>query len=155
MLGPFGKMTIREVLNADWTIDRIEVNVRKDNAESYSKYIIGKDVEPTKYMRFIRETEAGSIYKDANAKVIVSNRIIQFRQLQNKPKGKEFCVGILEKEIPVEILNLTVYHMSPFGCGRSDDMHGYRFDCYVDFWSGISGENEQLSLDDYPEVMPE
>ena len=146
-------MTIREVLNTDWTVSWFEVEIRKEDVSGYCKYIIGKDVKPSKYMRFVRETAVGDIYKDHAGKIVLIDRIIQFRQLPEKPKGKEMCVGVLDDVIPKEILDLSVSHMSPSGCGRSDEMHGYRFCCYVDSWFGIPGENEQLTLDDL-EVLP-
>lgn len=142
-------MTIREVLEADWTVSWFEVEIRKEGVNGYSEYIIGKDVKPSKYMRFVCETAAGDIYKDHAGKIVIIDKIIQHRQLSKKPQGKEMCVDVLTEEVPKELLDLTISHMSPSGCGRSDDMHGYRFCCYVKFWSGISGENEQMSLIDF------
>lgn len=96
---------------------------------------------------FISETVAGDIYKDGQNKIIVGDKIIQHRQLPEKAKGKEMCVGVLVEKIPKEILDLNVSYMHPSGVGRSDDMHGYRFCCYVDKWNGIPGECEQISMD--------
>lgn len=76
-------------------------------------------------------------------------RIIQFRHLSKKPQGKEMCVGVLLEEIPKELLELPVESMHPYNCGRSDDMHGYRFDCYVEAWNGIPGEYKQMELNDF------
>lgn len=140
-------MTIREVLNADWTVSWFEVDIRDNNSTRYiCKYLIGKDVKQSRYARFVCETAAGDIYKDTVGKIVVIDKIIQFRYLTKRPQGKEMCVGVLVEEIPKEILDLIISHMSPSGCGRSDDMHGYCFTCYVDYWGGIPGENEQLSL---------
>lgn len=141
-------------MNADWTVSWFTATVRENKAGNCVKYMIGRDVEPSKYMKFQYETKLGDIYKDNCIKVVIIKKNIQFRWQKNKPNGKEMCVGVLEGNIPEELLNLTVDHMSPSGCGRSDDMHGYRFECYVDFWSGIPGENEQMSFDGFPEVMP-
>ena len=146
-------MTIREVLNADWTVSSIDVVVRNEDNRFLCRYLIGKDVKPSKHMRFECETDAGDIYKDNGLKTVLIDRIIQYRQLAKKPNGKEMCVGVLEKEIPKEIIDLEVTSMMPYGTGRSDEMHSYRFECYVDSWCGISGENKQLSLFNM-EVMP-
>lgn len=141
-------MTIREVLKADWTVSWFEVEVRENNTTKLlCRYLIGRDVKPTKYMKYECETLAGDIYKDGDIRVVIINKIIQFRHMPNKPQGKEMCVGVLEKEIPKELLNLTVEHMSPSSCGNSDGMHGYCFTCYVDLWNGICGEDKQLELD--------
>lgn len=140
-------MTIREVLSADWTVGWIDIDVRrKEDTRLICNYLIGKEMSAPKRAKFVCETAAGDIYKDGNIKMVISDRIIQFRQLPNKPKGKEMCVGVLEEEIPEELLNLEIAYLAPSGCGRSDDMHGYRFTCYVDFWGGLAGENEQLEI---------
>lgn len=146
-------MTIREVLNADWTVSSIDVVVRNEDNRFLCRYLIGKDVKPSKYMRFECETDIGDIYKDNGLKTVLIDRIIQYRQLAEKPKGKEMCVGVLEKEIPKEIIDLEVASMRPYGTGRADEMHRYYFECYVDSWCGISGKNKQLSLFNM-EVMP-
>lgn len=140
-------MTIREVLEADWTVSWFEVEVRnKETTRLFSQYLIGKDVKPSKYMRFACETAAGDIYKNHTARIVIVDKIIQFRQLPKRPQGKEMCVGVLTELIPKEILDLTISHMRPSDCGRSDGMHGYRFHSYVDYWGGIPGEDEQMEL---------
>lgn len=141
-------MTIHEILDADWTVDRIEVTVRERETTRYiMKYCIGRDVKPGRSQRFAYEAECGDVYKNFGMKTLFIKRIIQFRQLEAKPQGKEMCVGVLLEEIPKEILALTIGHMSPYHCGSSDEMHGYRFECYVDAWLGIPGENMQIALE--------
>lgn len=134
-------MKIKEVLKADWTIDEIKVTVRKShNTEYIIEYRIGKNSKPTKYERFECETNAGDRYRDGYKKIIIIKKNIQFRNMEKRPQGKELCVGVLIKEIPKEILELEIDVMHPYGIGTDTGMHGYRFDCYVDFWSGIKGE---------------
>ena len=147
-------MTIREILNADWTVDWFEVCVREERTGKCMKYMIGENVKSSKYAHFVSETKIGDLYKDNTIHVLIINRIIQFRHMPNKPNGKEMCVGVVEKNIPKEILELSIYHMFPTGYGSSSGMHGYRFESYVDYWNGIPGENEQMSLEDFQEVMP-
>ena len=146
-------MKIREVLNADWTVSWFNVFVREERTGNCTEYIVGEGVKPPKHAKFVSETKAGDLYKDGMIHVLVIDKIIQFRHMPNKPQGKEMCVGVVEKQIPKELLDLTISHMSPSGCGKSDGMHGYIFDCYVDCWVGISGENEQISIVDFQEVM--
>lgn len=125
-------MTIREVLNTDWRVSWFKVEVWDEaSGRTVCVYLIGKDVKPAKYAKFVCETAAGDIYKDGKIKITVIDKIIQFHQLPQKPQGKEMCVGILEKEITEGILELTVYHMYPSGCGSSDGMHGYMFGCFL------------------------
>lgn len=141
-------MTIREVLNADWTVSWFEVDVREiESTKMIRTYLIGKGVKPARHARFIEVTAAGDIYKDGQHKVVVTDKVIQFRQLPKRPQGKEMCVGVLIEDIPRELLDLDINYMHPSGCGCSDDMHGYRFTCYTDYWNGITGENEQMELD--------
>lgn len=92
------------------------------------------------------EAETGSVYENNKMKKLVIKRTIQFRQMEKRPTGKELFVGVLEKEIPVELLDLEIDHMYPYHCGWSDGMHGYCLTCYVDFWSGIKGENKQMEF---------
>lgn len=140
-------MTIRKVLDADWTVSWFEVDVREaDTTKIICTYLIGKDVKTPRHARFVCETAAGDIYKDGQRKIIVLEKLIQFRQLPKRPQGKEMCVGVLTEKIPKEILELQINHMSPRDCGWSNEMHGYYFCCYTDFWGGIPGENEQLEL---------
>ena len=56
--------------------------------------------------------------------------------------GTEGNVGAVLKNIPAQLLDLKIEHMSPDSLGSSDDMHGYRFDCYVQMWFGIPGEHD-------------
>lgn len=144
-------MFIRDVLLADWTVAEIEVTVKERDSTRYiMEYHIGRDVKAGRSQRFVQETELGDLYSNGgNMKILFMNRIIQHRQLEKKAQGKELCVGVLLEEIPVELLELTVDFMQPYGCGNSDEMHGYRFDCYVDAWNGITGEYEQLKFGDF------
>lgn len=48
-------MTIREVLNVDWTVSWFEVDIRDNNSTRYiCKYLIGKDVKPSRYAKNTR-----------------------------------------------------------------------------------------------------
>lgn len=40
-------------------------------------------------------------------------------------------------------------HASP---SSKSDLHGYRFECYVDYWNGIEGENKQIDLEEIIEL---
>lgn len=141
-------MTIRDVLIADWDVDKIDVTVRDRETTKYiMRYCIGKDVRPGRSERFLYEAEIGDVHGEPKLKTLYIDRIIQFYQMEHKPQGKEMCRGVLLKEIPKEVLNLTIGHMHPHNCGRSNDLHGYVFDCYVDdAWSGIPGETKQVEL---------
>ena len=142
-------MTIREVLDADWTVDRIDVTVRDAETSKYiMRYCIGRDVKPGRSEPFAYATEIGDMHGNDQMKSLYIRRIIQYRQKEKKPQGKEMGVGVLFEEIPNEILDLTIWHMYPYHCGGSDNMHGYKFDCYVDMWGGIPGECQQLTIDD-------
>lgn len=146
-------MTIENVLNTDWTVDRIDITVRDRKTTKYiMRYCIGRDVEPGRSERFAYDAEIGAIYKNSEMKTLFIKRIIQFRQMERRPNGKELCVGVLIKEIPEELLVLEIDHMYPYHCGYSDDMHGYRFVCYVDAWDGINGENKQIEFQELMEV---
>lgn len=139
-------MTIGEVLLADWDVDKIAVTVRDNTTMRYiSGYKIGRDVKPGLSERFQYETEAGDVYGESNTKKLYINRIIQFYQLEKKPRGKEMCRGVLVKEIPKEILGLTIDQMYPYDFGGSNGLHGYDFNCCVDCWKGISGEKNKQS----------
>lgn len=144
-------MTIKDVLITDWTVAEIEVTVRERDSTRYiMEYHIGRDVKAGRSQRFVQETELGDLYSNGgDMKTLFINRIIQHRQLEKKAQGKEMCVGVLLENIPVELLNLTVESMRPYGCGNSDGMHGYRFECHVDAWNGIPGEYEQMALSDF------
>lgn len=140
-------MTIREVLEADWDVDKIDVTVREKETTKYiMRYCVGKDVCPGWSERFLYETDIGDVHGNSDMKSLYINRTIQFYQREDKPQGKGMCRGILIKEIPKELLDLTVDNMSPYDCGRSHELHGYKFNCYVDSWSGISGEIKQVEL---------
>ena len=140
-------MTIREVLEADWNVDKIDVTVRENESTKYiMRYCIGRDVGPGLSERFICEAEIGDVYGDTRSKTLYINRVIQFYQMEDKPQGKGMCRGVLIKEIPKEMLDLTISSMYPYDCGWSHELHGYRFCCYVDTWSGIQGETKQVEL---------
>lgn len=141
-------MKIREVLDADWTVDKLVITVRdKRTSRFIMRYCIGRDVKPGKSERFLYETELGDVHGDGGMNTLYMRRIIQYLQQEKKPQGKELCVGVLLGSIPKEILELPVEYMRPYGCGHSDEMHGYRIDSYVDAWSGIPGETKQMKLE--------
>lgn len=140
-------MTIREVLEADWTVKHFEAIVRDRDSRYISGYLVGKDIKLSRYAKWICETAVGDIYQDRGLKIVVIDKNIQFRNQEKKPQGKEMWVGVMTEVIPKEILDLQVYHMRPTDCGWSNDQHGYDFECYVDFWNGIPGEYEQMELE--------
>lgn len=143
-------MTIREVLNADWNVDKIAVTVRDAATSKYiMQYCIGRDVEAGRSERFLYETPIGDMHSyGSGMKVLYMNRIIQHCQLENLPANRTGLRGVLEKEIPKEILDLPVHIMKPYDCGKSSELHGYCFDCYVNTpWPGIDGEYEQIQLE--------
>lgn len=140
-------MTIREVLESDWDVDKIDVTVRERETTKYIMgYRIGKDVKPGRSEKFLYEAEIGDVHGEPKMKTLFINQIIQFYQLEKKPRGKEMCRGVLLKEIPKELLDLVIDHMSPHDCGWSHELHGYSFNCYVDTWDGIHGEAKQIDL---------
>lgn len=141
-------MKIREVLDADLTVDKIDVTVRdKQTTKFIMRYCIGRDVQPGRSERFLYETELGDVHGGGGMNTLYMSRVIQYRQQEKKPQGKEMCVGVLLGNIPKEILELPVEYMHPYDCGYSDEMHGYRIDSYVDAWSGIPGETKQMELE--------
>lgn len=141
-------VTIKDILLIDYCVDKIEVTVRdEDTAKYIMQYVIGKEVRPGKAQRFLYETELGDVHGTSGMKTLFMNRTIQYRQLEKKAQGKEMCVGVLLEEIPEEILMLPVMLMNPYDCGWSHDLHGIRFECYVDTWYGIPGEENQIELE--------
>ena len=142
-------MTIKDVLDADWNVDKVDITVRdRETTKFIMRYCIGRDVKPGRSQRFAYEAESGDVYDSSGMKTLFMKRIIQFRQLPKKPQGKEMLVGVVDNAIPVQLLGLEVYSMNSYDCGHSDDMHGYYFECYVDAWGGIPGEDKQITLDD-------
>ena len=149
-------MTINDLLQADWNIDKLDITVRNASTTRYiMRYCIGRDVKPGRSERFHYESECGDVYRTSGMSTLFMNRIIQHCQLPNLPQNRIGLRGVLEKEIPRELLELSVTHMSPYDCGHSNDLHGYRLNCYVNSWNGIPGENKQISLDECKkEEMP-
>lgn len=136
-------MTVKDVLIADWTVNKIDIIVRDTATTRFlAEYHIGQNLDISHHLRFVRETKAGTLYETGGMRHLFMERIIQHRDLLEKRKGEEGCVGVLIKNIPEELLNLLVEHMRPYGCGRSDGMHGYRFECYTGMWFGVPGEQE-------------
>lgn len=143
------EMTIREVLNADCDVDRINVTIREEETTKYiMRYCIGRDVEAGISERFLYETEYGGVYGEPDIKTLYIRRTIQHCQLKDLSNSKIGLRGVLEKEIPKELLGLTVGRMSPYRTGHSDEIHGYYFTCYVDTWSGLPGENSQIHINE-------
>lgn len=141
-------MTIREVLKADWTVENIVITVRDAVTSRFlMEYHIGENLLTSHHFKYIRETKAGTLYESAGMKHLYMERIIQHRHLPDKKKGYELCVGVLLENIPEELLELEIICMAPHGCGKSDAMHGYHFDCYVGMWLGVPGENEDAEED--------
>lgn len=137
-------MTIREVLDVDWTVAWIRVTIRDLQERFVAKYIIGKDVKPYVYCRYQCEAEGGSVYDDGGRKYVFINRIIQHSQLDKcTTREKARSVGVLLTEIPAALLDLEIKHMRPEGAGRSDDLHGYSFTCNVLAWNPLLDEREE------------
>lgn len=139
-------MTLREVLEADWTVDRLYIAVRTSDLRFVTEYIIGPDLKMPKGYRWKCETKAGDVYEYEanNLKRIYINKIIQFKH-SDKPYKGGGCrpVGVMLKEIPKELLELEITFMSPTDFGRDlNGWHGYRMDCVSDLWMGIPGESE-------------
>lgn len=139
-------MTIEDVLKADWNIAEIDVTVRKlEHLEYIKRYSIGRYICPGKSQWFVRTSKAGDIYSDGGEKEnVVIPKTIQFQQLENKPKGKEMCWGVLLEEIPKQIRDLEILSMSSCECMSGGGTKRYRFDCVTDEWRGIEGENETV-----------
>ena len=137
-------MTIREVLDVDWTVAWIRVIIRDMQERFIVKYIIGKDVKPHVYCRYQREAEGGSVYDDGGRKYVFINRTIQHSQLdESATKEKARSVGVLLTEIPAALLDLEIKHMRPEGTGQSNDLHGYSFTCRVFAWGSLPDEREK------------
>lgn len=137
-------MTIREVLDADWTVAWIRVTIRDLQERFVAEYIIGKDVKPYAYCRYQCEAEGGSVYDDGGRKYVFINRTIQHRQLDEcTTRERARSVGVLLTEIPAVLLDLKIKHMRPGGTGQSDGLHGYSFTCNVFAWDSLSDEREQ------------
>lgn len=136
-------MTIREVLDADWTVAWIRVTIRDLQERFVAKYIVGKDVKPHVYCRYQREAEGGSVYDDGGRKYVFINRTIQHSQLDSATREKVRSVGVLFTEIPTVLLDLKIKHMRPEGTGNSDDLHGYNFTCNVLAWNPLPDEHEK------------
>lgn len=136
-------MTIREVLEADCDVKRIEVTIRNRETSKYiMRYCTGQDVRPGKAEKFLYETKCGDVYDDMGMRTLYIRQTINHYQI-SQLRGK----GVIIKNIPTELLELSVGRMSPCYFGWSDGLHGYHFDCFVDTWNGIRGEYEQLTLD--------
>lgn len=137
-------MTVREVLDADWTVDHIEITVRDmETSRWLERYLIGENLMRSKWQRLVRKTKAGDLYIDNGMRSLYIDNIIQHKHLTHQPRGTEGNVGVVLENIPAQLLDLKIEHMSPDSLGSSDDMHGYRFDCYVPMWFGIPGEHEE------------
>lgn len=142
-------MTIREVLQADWNVDAIEVRVRTAGRLA-RVYHIGERVEPSRYMRFAHETEAGDVYTEPgiSAGHVFIKRTIQHQFWEGAKKSLTMCVGVLLDQIPKEILGLNVQTMMPesFGSGHASGMHGYCFEAETEtlVWTGIRGEDRLI-----------
>lgn len=137
-------MTIREVLDVDWTVAWIRVTIRDLQGRFVAEYVVGKDVKPHVHCRYQREAEGGSVYDDGGRKYVFINRTIQHFQLdKHTTREKAQSVGVLLTEIPAALLDLEIKHMRPEGTGRSDGLHGYRFTCRVFAWDSLSDEREK------------
>ena len=141
------KMIIREILEADWNIDTLNITVRDKKTTKYiMRYCIGKDVKAGKSEKFMYESKCGNVYGNAGMNTLYMDKIIQHFQLKNLPLSKIGLKGVLTEKVPKELLELSVIQMSPYCRGNADGLHGYYFECYVDNWGGIAGENKQIEM---------
>lgn len=141
-------MLIREILEADNNVSRLYITVREKESLKYiMRYCIGKGVKRGKSEKFMYESECGTVYGNAGMNTLYMDRIIQHYQLDNVPLSKIGLKGVLTERIPKEIMNLPVTYMSPRDAGYSDGLHGYSFECNVDNWCGIPGENKQMEIE--------
>lgn len=137
-------MTVKEVLEADWTVEEIKITVREASTTKFIiEYHIGENLNPyeCKHNKYIKETKAGALYTDRGRKHLYIEQNIQYKHLPKKPQGKEACVGVITNNIPKELLELEIEYMCPYGGGKASEMHGYEFNCYVPAWFGIPGED--------------
>ena len=143
-------MTINDIIQADWNIDQLDITVRDASTTKYiMRYCIGRDVKPGRSERFRYEAECGDVYGTSSMSTLFINRIIQHCQLPNLPQNRVGLRGVLDKEIPKELLELPIWYMVPINCGHAHELHGYRLECNVNSWNGIPGEARQISLDEY------
>lgn len=141
-------MTILEVLEADWNVDRMEVTVRNQCGEFITAYIIGRDVKPSKYHRYQYETKAGSIYESQGCKYVFINRIIQHHQLDGKFREKAKSFGVLLEEIPKELLNLDIDSMRPYHMGCTYDcMMNREGSCLGGFYDKCGAQTDTCKED--------
>ena len=125
-------MTIYDILEADGNVDHLDITVRDAATTKYiMRYCIRRDVNPGRSERFRCEAECGDVYGTSSMSTLFIKRIIQHCQPHNLPQNQIGLRGVLEKEIPEELLELSVSYMIPINCGYAHELHGYRFDCHV------------------------
>lgn len=141
-------MTIRELLIADWDVDRLEITVRDRNTKFITAYYLGSNVKPSRFHRYCCSTEAGDIYSRDGLKYIYIDKPIQFHSDPNVTYRGTKPYGVMLKRIPKKLLEMEVDRVSPYHTGGSDDLHGYRIDCICDLWPGIAGEDIKIDHQD-------
>lgn len=148
-------MTIKDVLEADGSVDGIEVWIYI-SSRLQRVYIIGEGSRAPLHASFDRETEAGDIYReggpDTASRYVIMKRVIQYQHSKFTKKYDGQCVGVLFDQIPKELLDLTVDHMMPMTSRRAGypDMHRYCFHCGSNLfaWGGIKGEDVDVQREE-------
>jgi len=134
-------MKLRELLETDWTVDRLYISMRTSSGRMVARYYIGPDMKPSKYAKWRHTAKAGDVYDDNGIRVLIIDRIIQLYHYDRPYKGNK-SVGVMLEEIPGELLELDISRMAPVEGGRGAyGWHGYRVTCISDLWVGISGED--------------
>lgn len=133
-------MRVRDILEADSSVDRIEITVMLPNGKFVADYFIGRDINPPEYYRYRYSAKIGDVYDNQGRKCVFINRIIQHYQLDKKFRKTAKSYGVLFETIPKELLDLEIFTMTPCYCDGSDILHGYYFICQANTWEGIYGE---------------
>lgn len=135
-------MTIRDILTVDDNVCEIYVHIYAGGGYLHTVYTIGENLKPSKYWKFLEETQIGDVYKDGNARQVLIERNIQARNRKNPPANQIGCWGVLLNEIPKELLELEIEKMSPSWIGSNEERHRYWFYCApLVAWGGIKGED--------------
>lgn len=110
-------MTIREVLKVTPFVQNIVVTFR-NNGKYVIKYELGEHVTPSKYSKFIEQTEDGNLYsEDYDGRI---KFIINVTPFGNNP----------EKVIPKKILDAEITMMEPFNVHWvSSEHYHFEFEC--------------------------
>lgn len=119
-------MTLREVLEADWTVDRLYITVRTSDLHFVTEYIIGPDLKMPKGYRWKCETKAGNVYEEGkNLKMIYINKIIQFKD--DEFEDYWFSVkGETQAELSKEYMEMCMVAVTYVVYSRKENKIGVR-----------------------------